>query len=111
MGTWYRLRRQAADGQDAASTSEPESIGAATAGMAQGSLLALGATLNLRPDATRAPLLDAMKHIIVGKAAYVGRFRQQLPTENSQPPQARVRPGRRRNSVSPALLRAWRRSD
>jgi len=26
--------------------------------------------------ATRAQLLDAMKDIIVGKAAYVGRFRQ-----------------------------------
>jgi hypothetical protein len=32
--------------------------------------------LNLPPDATRAQLLDATKHIIVGKAACVGRFRQ-----------------------------------
>ena len=32
--------------------------------------------LNLPPDATRAQLLDAMKDVIVGKAAYVGRFRQ-----------------------------------
>ena len=37
---------------------------------------ALSATLNLPADATRAQLLDAMKDIIVGKAAYVGRFRQ-----------------------------------
>ena len=33
-------------------------------------------TLDLPPDATRAQLLDAMKDVIVGKAAYVGRFRQ-----------------------------------
>ena len=39
-------------------------------------LYALSATLNLPADATRAQLLDAMKDIIVGKAAYVGRFRQ-----------------------------------
>jgi hypothetical protein len=39
-------------------------------------LPALSATLNLPADATRAPLLDAMKEIIVGKSAYVGRLRQ-----------------------------------
>ena len=39
-------------------------------------LYALSNGLDLPPDATRAPLLDAMKDIIVGKAAYVGRFRQ-----------------------------------
>ena len=39
-------------------------------------LYALSATLNLPADATRAQLLDAMKDVIVGKAAYVGRFRQ-----------------------------------
>jgi hypothetical protein len=39
-------------------------------------LYALSAMLNLPPDASRAQLLDAMKDIIVGKAAYVGRFRQ-----------------------------------
>jgi len=39
-------------------------------------LYALSATLNLPADATRAQLLDAMKDIIAGKAAYVGRFRQ-----------------------------------
>src|SRR4029453_14082948 len=39
-------------------------------------LYALSATLNIPADATRAQLLDAMKDIIVGKAAYVGRFRQ-----------------------------------
>jgi hypothetical protein len=32
--------------------------------------------LDLPADATRAQLLDAMKDKIVGKAAYVGRFRQ-----------------------------------
>jgi hypothetical protein len=37
---------------------------------------ALRAMLDLPADATRAQLLDAMKDIIVGKAAYVGRFRQ-----------------------------------
>ena len=39
-------------------------------------LYALSAMLDLPADATRARLLDAMKDIIVGKAAYVGRFRQ-----------------------------------
>jgi phosphatidylethanolamine-binding protein (PEBP) family uncharacterized protein len=39
-------------------------------------LYALSATLNLPPDATRAQLLGAMKDVIVGKAAYLGRFRQ-----------------------------------
>ena len=39
-------------------------------------LYALSAMLNLPADVTRAQLLDAMKDIIVGKAAYVGRFRQ-----------------------------------
>jgi hypothetical protein len=32
--------------------------------------------LDLPPDATRARLLEAMKGVIAGKAAYVGRFRQ-----------------------------------
>jgi len=32
--------------------------------------------LDLPADATRKPLLDAMRDIVVGKAAYVGRFRQ-----------------------------------
>jgi hypothetical protein len=32
--------------------------------------------LDLPVDATRAQLLDAMKDVIVHKAAYVGRFRQ-----------------------------------
>jgi hypothetical protein len=39
-------------------------------------LYALSKMLDLPSDATRAQLLDAMKDIIVGKAAYVGRFRQ-----------------------------------
>jgi len=39
-------------------------------------LYALSAMRDLPADATRAQLLDAMKDIIVGKAAYVGRFRQ-----------------------------------
>ena len=39
-------------------------------------LYALSKTLDLPPDGTRAELLGAMKEIIVGKAAYVGRFRQ-----------------------------------
>ena len=39
-------------------------------------LYSLSAMLNLPADATRSQLLDAMKEIIVGKAAYVGRFRQ-----------------------------------
>ena len=39
-------------------------------------LCALSAMLDVPADATRAQLLDAMKDIIVGKAAYVGRFRQ-----------------------------------
>jgi phosphatidylethanolamine-binding protein (PEBP) family uncharacterized protein len=39
-------------------------------------LYALSMMLDLPPDATRAQLLAAMKDIIVGKAAYVGRFRQ-----------------------------------
>jgi Raf kinase inhibitor-like YbhB/YbcL family protein len=39
-------------------------------------LYALSKTLDLPADATRAQLLDAMKDCIVGKAAYVGRFRQ-----------------------------------
>jgi phosphatidylethanolamine-binding protein (PEBP) family uncharacterized protein len=39
-------------------------------------LYALSAMLDVPADATRAQLLDAMKDIIVGKAAYVGRFRQ-----------------------------------
>jgi hypothetical protein len=37
---------------------------------------ALSAMLDLPANATRARLLDAMKDIIVGKSAYVGRFRQ-----------------------------------
>jgi phosphatidylethanolamine-binding protein (PEBP) family uncharacterized protein len=37
---------------------------------------ALSAMLDVPADATRAQLLDAMQEIIVGKAAYVGRFRQ-----------------------------------
>jgi|SoiMetStandDraft_2_1073263.scaffolds.fasta_scaffold384495_2 hypothetical protein len=32
--------------------------------------------LNLHADATRTQLLEAMKGIIIGKAAYVGRFTQ-----------------------------------
>ena len=32
--------------------------------------------VDLPADATRVQLLDAIKDIIVGKAAYVGRFRQ-----------------------------------
>jgi phosphatidylethanolamine-binding protein (PEBP) family uncharacterized protein len=39
-------------------------------------LYALNKMLDLPADATRAQLLDAMKDGIVGKAAYVGRFRQ-----------------------------------
>jgi hypothetical protein len=39
-------------------------------------LYALSRMLDLPADATRAQLLDAMKDVIVGKAAYVGRFRQ-----------------------------------
>ena len=39
-------------------------------------LYALKGMLDLPAGATRAQLLDAMKDIIVGKAAYVGRFRQ-----------------------------------
>jgi phosphatidylethanolamine-binding protein (PEBP) family uncharacterized protein len=39
-------------------------------------LYALSKTLDLPADATRAQLLDAIKDIIVGKAAYVGRFKQ-----------------------------------
>jgi Raf kinase inhibitor-like YbhB/YbcL family protein len=39
-------------------------------------LYALSKVLDLPADATRAQLLDAMKDGIVGKAAYVGRFRQ-----------------------------------
>jgi hypothetical protein len=39
-------------------------------------LFVLSAMLDLPADATRARLLDAMKDIILGKAAYVGRFRQ-----------------------------------
>ena len=39
-------------------------------------LFALSAMLDLPANATRAQLLDAMKDITVGKAAYVGRFRQ-----------------------------------
>jgi phosphatidylethanolamine-binding protein (PEBP) family uncharacterized protein len=39
-------------------------------------LYTLSVTLNLPADATRVQLLDAMKDITVGKAAYVGRFRQ-----------------------------------
>ena len=39
-------------------------------------LYALSKMLDLPADATRAQLLDAMKDSIVGKAAYVGRFRQ-----------------------------------
>src|SRR4029453_922777 len=54
-------------------------------------LYALSKMLDLPSDATRAQLLDAMKDIIVGKAAYVGRFHQwpesaasiSLLTENS----------------------------
>jgi Raf kinase inhibitor-like YbhB/YbcL family protein len=39
-------------------------------------LYALSAMLDLPADATRDQLLAAMKDIIVGKAAYFGRFRQ-----------------------------------
>jgi len=39
-------------------------------------LYALSKTLDLPADATRAQLLDAMKDVIVGKAAYFGRFKQ-----------------------------------
>jgi phosphatidylethanolamine-binding protein (PEBP) family uncharacterized protein len=39
-------------------------------------LFALSKMLDLPADATRAQLLEAMKDVIVGKAAYVGRFRQ-----------------------------------
>ena len=39
-------------------------------------LYALSSMLDIPADATRAQLLDAMKDIIVGKAAYFGRFRQ-----------------------------------
>ena len=39
-------------------------------------LYALSAMLDLPADATRNQLLDAMRDVIVGKAAYVGRFRQ-----------------------------------
>jgi hypothetical protein len=39
-------------------------------------LYALSAMLDLPADATRKQLLDAMRDIVVGKAAYVGRFRQ-----------------------------------
>ena len=39
-------------------------------------LYALSAMLDLPADATRDQLLHAMSNIVVGKAAYVGRFRQ-----------------------------------
>jgi len=39
-------------------------------------LYALSAMLDLPADATRGQLLAAMRDIVVGKAAYVGRFRQ-----------------------------------
>ena len=39
-------------------------------------LYALNKMLDLPADTTRAQLLDAIKESIVGKAAYVGRFRQ-----------------------------------
>ncbi len=39
-------------------------------------LCALSKMLDLPVDATRAQLLDAMKDVVVAKAAYVGRFRQ-----------------------------------
>ena len=39
-------------------------------------LYALSKMLDLPADATRAQFLDAIKDVIVGKAAYVGRFRQ-----------------------------------
>jgi phosphatidylethanolamine-binding protein (PEBP) family uncharacterized protein len=39
-------------------------------------LYALNKTLDLPADATRGPLLEAMKDLVVGKAAYVGRFRR-----------------------------------
>ena len=39
-------------------------------------LYALNKMLDLPADATRAQLLDAIKESIVGKAGYVGRFRQ-----------------------------------
>ena len=39
-------------------------------------LYALSAMLELPAEATRDQLLDAMNDVIVGKAAYVGRFRQ-----------------------------------
>jgi hypothetical protein len=39
-------------------------------------LYALSKTPDLPADATRAQLVEAMKDIIVGKAAYFGRFRQ-----------------------------------
>jgi phosphatidylethanolamine-binding protein (PEBP) family uncharacterized protein len=32
--------------------------------------------LDLPADATRAQLLDAMREVVLAKAAYVGRFRQ-----------------------------------
>jgi phosphatidylethanolamine-binding protein (PEBP) family uncharacterized protein len=39
-------------------------------------LYALNANLEMRAEATRAQLLEAMKDTIVAKAAYVGRFKQ-----------------------------------
>ena len=72
----------------------PEGAVAGTAGVGRGSyfgpgapagpryhhyvceLFALSAMLDVHADATRAQLFDAMKDITVGKAAYVGRFRQ-----------------------------------
>lgn len=39
-------------------------------------LYALSAMLDLPAGATRDQLLDAMAPIVVGKSAYVGRFRQ-----------------------------------
>jgi len=39
-------------------------------------LYALSAMLDLPADATRIQLLDAMRDIVLGKAAYVGRFHQ-----------------------------------
>ena len=72
----------------------PEGAVAGTAGVGRGSyfgpgapagpryhhyafeLYALSAMLTLPADATRTQLIEAMKDIVVAKAAYVGRFRQ-----------------------------------
>jgi predicted ABC-type sugar transport system permease subunit len=41
-----------------------------------GAVLRAAAASSASPVSTRTQLLDAMKDVIVGKAAYVGRFRQ-----------------------------------